>query len=105
MTLQQPIADEKPWTGKPVFSIVDVQVNDGKAFGEYVVGHSATVAEAGGKFLAAGARGESIEGTRKPRNIVIHQWPNAQTFLIGTTVPPIHNGNPSDMPLLARMSY
>jgi uncharacterized protein (DUF1330 family) len=80
LTLQQPIADEKPWTGKPVFSIVDVQVNDGKAFGEYVVGHSATVAEAGGKFLAAGARGESIEGTRKPRNIVIHQWPSAQTF-------------------------
>lgn len=80
LTLQQPIADEKPWTGKPVFSIVDVQVNDGKAFGENVVGHSATVAEAGGKFLAAGGPIQVIEGTWSPKRVILHRWPDEKAF-------------------------
>lgn len=69
------------WTGKPAFSIVDIQIHDGKAFGEYVAGHTATIAQAGGRFLVAGARGEAIEGSRQPRTMVIHQWPTAQAFL------------------------
>ena len=67
-------------TDKPAFSIVDVDIRDGKAFGEYVVGHTATLAAAGGKFLVAGARGEAIEGSRVPRTMVIHEWPSMQAF-------------------------
>jgi uncharacterized protein (DUF1330 family) len=77
----QPAPAAPGWTGKPAFSIVDIQIHDGKAFGEYIAGHTASIAQAGGRFLAAGARGEAIEGARQPRNMVIHQWPNAQAFL------------------------
>jgi len=69
------------WTDKPAFSIVDIQIHDPKAFGEYVAGHTATIAQAGGRFVVAGARAEAIEGTRPARNMVIHQWPSAQAFL------------------------
>jgi len=69
------------WTDKPVFSIVDIQIHDPKGFGEYVAGHTVTVAHAGGRFLVAGARAEAIEGSRPARNMVVHQWPNARIFL------------------------
>jgi|JI10StandDraft_1071094.scaffolds.fasta_scaffold17962_4 uncharacterized protein (DUF1330 family) len=69
------------WTGKPAFSIVEVQIHDGQSFGDYVTGHTATIARRGGRFLVAGARADSVEGSRPPRTMVIHQWPDAQTFL------------------------
>ena len=41
-----PSAAQPAWTDKPVFSIVDIQIHDGKGFGEYVAGHTATIAQA-----------------------------------------------------------
>ena len=71
----------RPWTDQPAFSIVRVEVRDGKAFGEYAAGHAPTIAAAGGRFLAAGALPQTIEGTWPARRMVIHQWPSAKAFL------------------------
>lgn len=74
-------AAPRPWTDQPAFSIVRVEVRDGKAFGEYAAGHAPTIAAAGGRFLAAGALPQTIEGQWPARRMVIHQWPRAQAFL------------------------
>jgi uncharacterized protein (DUF1330 family) len=71
----------KPWTDQPAYSIVRVDVRDGKTFGEYVAGHTPTVAAAGGRFLVAGALPQAIEGEWPARRMVIHQWPKARAFL------------------------
>ncbi|MBN8507831.1 MAG: DUF1330 domain-containing protein [Burkholderiales bacterium] len=69
------------WTDQPAFSIVRIDIRDGKAFGEYVAGHTPTIAAVGGRFLVAGAVPQTIEGEWPARRMVIHQWPNAQVFL------------------------
>lgn len=71
----------RPWTDQPAFSIVRIDVRDGKAFGEYVAGHTPTIAAVGGRFLVAGAMPQTIEGNWPARRMVVHQWPNAQVFL------------------------
>lgn len=81
-TATRPAAPAAPaWTDQVAYSIVRVEVRDGKAFGEYVVGHSPTIAAAGGRFIAAGAMPQTIEGTWPARRMVIHQWPAARAFL------------------------
>lgn len=60
---------------------MDIHSRDSKVFGDYVSGHTSSIAQAGGCFLAAGAPVESIEGNLLPRTMVIHQLPNAQAFL------------------------
>lgn len=75
-------AAPRPWaTDRPAFSIIDVDVRDGKGFGEYVVGHAPTIAAAGGAFLVAGATPRVVEGSWPQRRMVVHQWPTAQAFL------------------------
>ena len=76
-----PSPEPRPWTDQPAYSIVRIEVRDGKAFGEYVAGHTPTIAAAGGSFLVAGARPQTVEGAWPNRLMVIHQWPNARTFL------------------------
>ena len=69
------------WTNQPAYSIVRIEVRDGRAFGEYVAGHTPSLAAAGGRFIAAGAMPQAIEGDWPPRRMVIHQWPDARAFL------------------------
>lgn len=69
------------WTAQPAYSIVRIDIRDGKAFGEYVTGHTPTIAAVGGRFLVAGAMPQTVEGEWPARRMVIHQWPNAQVFL------------------------
>jgi uncharacterized protein (DUF1330 family) len=63
-----------------VFSIVRLDIRDAKAFGEYIVGHTPTVAAVGGRFIAAGALPEVLEGTWPARRMLIVQWTSAQVF-------------------------
>lgn len=72
---------QRPWTDKPVFTVIDSDVRDGKAFGDYLLGHAPTIAAAGGQFLVAGAMPAVIEGSWPARRVVVHQWPDAATFL------------------------
>lgn len=76
-----PVATPRPWTDQPAYSIVDIDIRDGKAFGEYVAGHTPTIAAVGGRFLVAGAMPKAVEGSWPARRMVIHQWPSAQVFI------------------------
>lgn len=74
-------AAPRTWTDQPAFTIVRIDIRDGKAFGEYVAGHTPTIAAVGGRFLVAGAMPQTIEGQWPERRMVIHQWPSAQVCL------------------------
>jgi uncharacterized protein (DUF1330 family) len=63
-----------------VYSLVRVQIRDERAFGDYLAGHLPTIAAFGGRFLAAGALPQPVEGDWPMRRMIIHQWPNAQVF-------------------------
>lgn len=69
------------WNANPVYSIVDIEIRDGKKFGEYIAGHVPSLAKAGGRFIAAGGKLETVEGDWMPRRIIVHQWPSAKAFL------------------------
>ena len=71
----------------PAFSAVDVNVLDQAVFsGEYVnvndpsKGHFPTVEKFGGKFLIAGRKVETIEGTWAPKFFVMHRFPSIEIW-------------------------
>ncbi|MBI5716866.1 MAG: DUF1330 domain-containing protein [Burkholderiales bacterium] len=70
----------REWTDQPVFSIVRVQIRDERAFGDYLAGHLPTIGAFGGRFLAAGAMPQPVEGEWPMRRMIVHQWPSAQVF-------------------------
>lgn len=76
-----PAPTPRPWTDAPAYSIVRVEIRDGRAFGEYAAGHTPSVAAAGGRFVVAGALPQTIEGSWPARRMVIHEWPRPQAFL------------------------
>jgi uncharacterized protein (DUF1330 family) len=69
-----------PWTEQPVFSLVRLEVREPRGFGDYLTGHLPTLAAAGGRFLAAGALPQPVEGEWPLKRMIVHQWPNAQVF-------------------------
>lgn len=75
-----PPAAARGWTDRPVFSIVRVQIRDERAFGDYLAGHLPTIGAFGGRFLAAGALPQPVEGEWPMRRMIVHQWPSAQVF-------------------------
>ncbi|MBL8286925.1 MAG: DUF1330 domain-containing protein [Rubrivivax sp.] len=75
-----PGSPDRGWTEAPVFSIVRVQIRDMRAFGDYLVGHLPTIGAFGGRFLAAGAMPQPVEGDWPLRRMIVHQWPLAQAF-------------------------
>ena len=62
------------------YSIVVVMVKDQQLFQQYVDGHTDTLTEFGGRFLAAGSDFESIEGTWPGQIAVVHEWPDRACF-------------------------
>ena len=70
----------RAWTDQPVFSVLRLQVRDTRAFDDYLTGHLPTIAAMGGRFLAAGAMPQVIEGRWPVRRMIIHQWPSARGF-------------------------
>lgn len=64
----------------PTYSIVGVTVRDPQLFQKYVDGHGDTLAEFGGRFLAAGPEFETIEGNWPGQIVVVHEWPDRAAF-------------------------
>lgn len=61
----------------PAYSVVDVDVSARDVFfGKYVPGHQGAVEKFGGKFLVAGGKVETIEGSWAPRLVVMHRFPS-----------------------------
>lgn len=57
-----------------------VEIREERAFGHYLTGHVPTIGAFGGRFLAAGALPQPVEGEWPLRRMIIHQWPSAQVF-------------------------
>ncbi|MCC6246315.1 MAG: DUF1330 domain-containing protein [Rubrivivax sp.] len=68
------------WTEQPVYTLVRVEIRDARAFGDYLGGHLPTIGTFGGRFLAAGALPQPVEGDWPMRRMIVHQWPSAQVF-------------------------
>jgi uncharacterized protein (DUF1330 family) len=64
----------------PAYSIVGVTVRDQQLFQKYVDGHGVTLAEFGGRFLAAGDDFALIEGIWPGQIVVLHEWPDRAAF-------------------------
>jgi uncharacterized protein (DUF1330 family) len=62
----------------PAYFIVDIDVTDPTAFEEYRKAVPATVQKYGGKFLVRGGRMEVIEGSWRPKRVVVTEFPSLE---------------------------
>jgi uncharacterized protein (DUF1330 family) len=62
----------------PVYFIVDIDVTDPTAFEEYRKAVPATVEKYGGKFLVRGGRMEVVEGSWRPKRVVVTEFPSLE---------------------------
>jgi uncharacterized protein (DUF1330 family) len=59
------------------YGIAEVTVNNQDAYGkEFLPLVQKTIADSGGKFLAAGGKTEALQGTPPAPRVVLIQWPN-----------------------------
>lgn len=62
----------------PALWIAHVTVTDEEAYKKYAAGASVAIAEHGGTFLARAGRYVQLEGTDRPRNVVV-RFPDVET--------------------------
>jgi uncharacterized protein (DUF1330 family) len=62
----------------PAYIIVDVTINDPKAYEEYKKLTPATIAAYDGKFVVRGGRSECLEGDWNPQRTVVLQFPTLE---------------------------
>jgi uncharacterized protein (DUF1330 family) len=62
----------------PAYFIVDIDVTDPTAFDEYRKAVPATVEKYGGKFLVRGGRMEVVEGSWRPKRVVVTEFPSLE---------------------------
>ena len=62
----------------PAYFIVDIDVTDPTAFEEYRRAVPATVEKYGGKFLVRGGRMEVVEGSWRPKRVVVTEFPSLE---------------------------
>ena len=60
------------------YFIVDVNVQDAAGFEEYRKRVPATVEKYGGKFLVRGGRMEVVEGSWRPKRVVVTEFPSLE---------------------------
>lgn len=58
------------------YAIVDIEVTDAARYAEYRQRVPATLAAYGGRFLVRGGAHEVVEGTWRPRRLVILEFPS-----------------------------
>jgi uncharacterized protein (DUF1330 family) len=62
----------------PAYFIVDIDVTDPTAFEEYRKAVPATVEKYGGKFLVRGGHMEVVEGSWRPKRVVVAEFPSLE---------------------------
>lgn len=62
----------------PAYFIVDIDVTDPTAFEEYRKAVPATVEKYGGKFLVRGGRLEVVEGSWRPKRVIVTEFPSLE---------------------------
>jgi len=63
-----------------IYLLLDVTVKDRAKFMEYVEGHKASMQQYGGKLLFRSNDMEVIEGSWRPKLLVVHEWPSEDAF-------------------------
>jgi uncharacterized protein (DUF1330 family) len=58
------------------YIIADVEITDPERYAEYIRVVPATIARYGGRFLVRGGDHETLEGTWKPKRVVILEFPS-----------------------------
>jgi uncharacterized protein (DUF1330 family) len=61
----------------PAFIVLDVEVQDPKAYEQYKELAPPAIAAYGGRYLARGGRTQTLEGGWKPSRLVILEFPSA----------------------------
>jgi len=64
----------------PAYMVADVEWHDDAASKKYGVGHSELLAKYGGEILAVSDDVEIVEGSWKPRTLVIFRFPSKRDF-------------------------
>ena len=62
----------------PAYVIVDVDLRDASALGDYMERVPALIRQFGGRYLARGGKAETLEGDWQPHRIVIVEFPSAE---------------------------
>ena len=62
----------------PAYFIVDIDVTNPTAFEEHRKAVPATVEKYGGKFLVRGGRMEVVEGSWRPKRVVVTEFPSLE---------------------------
>ncbi len=62
----------------PAYFIVDIDITDPTAFEEYRKAIPATVEKYGGQFLVRGGRLEVVEGSWRPKRVVVTEFPSLE---------------------------
>ena len=62
----------------PAYFIVDIDITDPTAFEEYRKAVPATVEKYGGQFLVRGGRLEVVEGSWRPKRVVVTEFPSLE---------------------------
>lgn len=60
----------------PAYVIVDLEITEPGGFEEYKQQVPATVARYGGRYLARGGTAETLEGTWRPKRVVVLEFPD-----------------------------
>lgn len=60
------------------YFIVEIDIQDPKGFEEYRQKVPATIERYGGRYLIRGGRQETIEGTWRPKRIVLLEFPSVE---------------------------
>ena len=62
----------------PAYVIVDVEINDAKAYDDYKKLTPASIAAYDGKFIVRGGKTETLEGDWDPERIVMLEFPSVE---------------------------
>lgn len=62
----------------PAYVIVDIDVHNPDAYGEYLALITPTVAECGGRYLVRGAETQVISGSWQPKRMVVMEFPSRE---------------------------
>jgi len=62
----------------PAYIVVDIHISDPELYQEYIRIAPATIALYNGRYLARGGAAEQLEGDRRPKRIVVLEFPSAQ---------------------------
>lgn len=63
----------------PAYLLVNIEITDPQRYAEYVKVVPPTIARYGGRYLARGGRAECLEGSLRPKRVVVLEFPTFES--------------------------